>query len=286
MLTLEAPAKINLTLEVLEKRPDGYHEIRSVMQTINLSDRLSFKTNEKIIFECNNMLWQAEKSLAGRAVDAVKRLAGVSDGVLIHITKRIPLSSGLGGDSSDAATVLAGLNQLWHVGIPLGELVRMAAALGSDVPFFLSGGTALAQGRGESVSSLPALPHAWVVLLLPHVERPESKTGALYASLNPEVFTDGARTDDLVARLRLGESVPPEDLFNVFEAVAYQVFDGLERYRDGFQKIAGTPVHLAGAGPALFALFNDGEKAAQAWLNLKERGLETYLTETQNPTKL
>jgi 4-diphosphocytidyl-2-C-methyl-D-erythritol kinase len=286
MLKIEAPAKINLTLEVLGKRPDGYHEIRSVMQAINLSDRLSFKTNEKIIFECDSLLWQAEKSLIGRAVDATKRHTGVSNGVLIQITKRIPLSSGLGGDSSDAAAILLGLNQFWELGIPPGDLVEMAGTLGSDVPFFLTGGTALAEGTGRQISPLPAMPHSWVLLLLPHVERPEFKTGALYARLNPGVFTDGARTDALVARLSRGEAVRLEDLFNVFESVAYEVFAGLESYRDGFQKIAGTPVHLAGAGPALFALFNDGEKAARAWRNLKERGLETYLTETQNSVKL
>lgn len=286
MLTLDAPAKINLTLEVLGQRPDGYHEIRSVMQAVSLGDRLSFKTSEKIMFECDSPLWQAERSLVTQALELLKPHAGGAKGALIRIAKHIPLSSGLGGDSSDAAAVLLGLNQLWKLGMPLGELVRMAAALGSDVPFFLSGGTAMAQGRGEFVSPLPAMSHAWIVLLLPHVERPEFKTGALYAGLNPQAFTDGARTDALVARLSRGEAVRPEDLYNVFESVAYNVFNGLEKYRDGFQNIAREPVHLAGAGPALFALFSDAEKAAHVWRNLKERGLEAYITETQNSVKL
>ena len=286
MLTLAARAKINLTLEVLEKRPDGYHEVRSVMQAISLSDRLSFKTNDKIMFACGSPLWEAEKSLVGRAVDALKRHTGGSKGVLIRITKGIPLSSGLGGDSSDAAAVLLGLNQLWELGIPPGELARMASELGSDVPFFLSGGTALAQGRGEIISPLPDMHHAWMVLLLPHVESPEFKTGALYSRLRPEHFTSGARTDALVARLTRGESIRSYDLYNVFEKVAFVAFNGLEKYRDGFENIAGEPVHLAGAGPALFALFSDAEKAARVWRNLKERGLETYLTETQNSIRM
>lgn len=282
MLTLNAPAKINLTLEVLEKRPDGYHEIRSVMQAISLSDRLSFKTSEKTIFACDSPLWQAEKSLVRRAVDAVKRHTDVSRGVLIHITKGIPLSSGLGGDSSDAAAILQGLNRLWGLGVPPGELVRISGELGSDVPFFLTGGTALAQGRGEFISPLPDMYRAWIVLLLPHVESPEFKTGALYSRLRPEHFTSGERTDVLVARLTRGEPVRSCDLYNVFEKVAFEAFNGLEKHRDGFENIAGEAVHLAGAGPALFALFGDAEKAERAWRNLKERGLETYIAETQN----
>jgi 4-diphosphocytidyl-2C-methyl-D-erythritol kinase len=114
------------------------------------------------------------------------------------------------------------------------------------------------------------------------VESPEFKTGALYSLLRPEHFTSGAKTDALVARLTRGEIVRPDDLYNVFENVAYKVFSGLEKYRDGFQNIAGEPVHLAGAGPALFAMFEDTGKAARVWCNLKERGLETYLTESRN----
>ena len=282
MLTLKTRAKVNLTLEVLGKRPDGYHEVRSVMQAISLSDRLSFKTNEKLIFECDNPLWRAEKSLVSRAVDSLRRQTDGPRGALINITKRIPLSSGLGGDSSDAAAVLSGLNQLWQLGIPPGGLVKIAAALGSDVPFFLNGSTALARGRGEFISPLPDMPHAWMVLLLPHVESPEFKTGALYSLLRPEHFTSGARTDALAVRLIRGESVRPDDLYNVFESVAFKAFNGLDKYRDGLQNIAGEPVHLAGAGPALFALFGDAEGAARVWRNLKERGLETYLAETRN----
>ena len=286
MLTLIAPAKVNLTLEVLQKRPDGYHEIRSVLQAVSLCDRLSFKPNDKIIFECDSPLWQAEKSLVGRVVEAIKRHTGVSNGVLIQITKGIPLSSGLGGDSSDAAAILQGLNQLWELGIPPGELAGIAGTLGSDVTFFLSGGTALAEGRGEFISPLPEMLPVWIVLLMPHLERPEFKTGAMYSRLSPQHFTSGDRTEALIARLTRGESIRSNYLYNIFESVAFKAFNGLEKYRDGFQNIAGEPVHLAGAGPALFALFSDAEKAARVWRNLKERGLETYLTETQNSIRM
>ena len=285
-MTLAAPAKINLTLEVLKKRPDGYHEIRSVLQTVSLCDSLSFEGAASILFQCDDPSWRSEKSLVVRAADRLKVHCGSPRGALVRIAKLIPLSSGLGGDSSDAAAVLAGLNRLWRLGIGPGELVEMAAELGSDVPFFLTGGTALAQGRGERIRPLPAMLHAWIVLLIAPVERPQHKTGALYGSLNPEAFTDGSRTDAVVVRLNRGEAIRPDDFFNIFETVAFKVFDGLEKYRDGFQDTAGTAVHLAGAGPGMFAIFSDSEKAAGVWGDLKERGLEAYLTQTCNSPEL
>ena len=282
MLTLAASAKINLTLEVLRKRPDGYHEIRSVLQSITLCDSLSFEAAEQISFECDLPSWQAEKSLVVRAAEMLKREMQSPCGARIRITKRIPLSSGLGGDSSDAAAVLVGLNKLWQLGIPPGELARMAGALGSDVPFFFSGGTALAEERGEFISPLPEMLQAWIVLLVPQMERREFKTGDMYSRLTPEHFTSGDKTDVLVERLTRGEAVCPFDLYNVFEKVAFTAFAGLDQYRDEFQHAAAESVHLAGAGPTLYALFNDSKKALRTFGVLKEKGFEAYLTETQN----
>jgi 4-diphosphocytidyl-2-C-methyl-D-erythritol kinase len=216
----------------------------------------------------------------------LRQQAGSPRGALITISKRIPVSSGLGGDSSDAAAVLLGLNQLWQLGIPPGGLAGIAATLGSDVPFFLNGGTALAQGRGEFIVPLPDMQRAWIVLLMPQVERPEFKTGAMYSRLSPEHFTRGDVTDALVARLTRGEPVRSCDLCNIFEKVALEALSGLDRYYSEFQCIAQTSVHLAGAGPALYALYNAAEEAAGAFESLKAKGFEAYLAETQNSLKL
>jgi hypothetical protein len=140
-LTLSAPAKVNLTLEVLGRRDDDYHEIRSVMQTVRLCDSISFSSAPQLDFHCDLPIWQAEKSLVSHAAGLLQQESGCRLGARLDIKKRIPLSSGLGGDSSDAATALMGLNELWRLGIPPGRLVEMAAGLGSDVPFFLTGGT-------------------------------------------------------------------------------------------------------------------------------------------------
>ncbi|MFC2006949.1 4-(cytidine 5'-diphospho)-2-C-methyl-D-erythritol kinase, partial [Chloroflexota bacterium] len=155
MLTLFAPAKVNLTLEVLTKRPDGFHEICSVLQAVSLCDRFSFSQGNKIEFICNLPEWIVEKSLVSRATRLLQLVTGCSQGATVEIRKCIPLLSGLGGDSSDAATVLRGLDQLWGLNLPRRRLVELAQQLGSDVAFFLYGGTALVGGRGERVTPIP-----------------------------------------------------------------------------------------------------------------------------------
>ena len=157
MITISAPAKINLTLEVLSQRADGYHEIRSVIQAISLCDRLSFEPADGLGFRSDSAEWVAEKSLVSKVAAWLKKESGTAKGTIISVKKRIPLLAGLGGDSSDAAATLRGLNQLWGLGLTLEQLIPLARQLGSDVAFFLYGGTALVEGRGEIVTPLPPL---------------------------------------------------------------------------------------------------------------------------------
>ena len=280
MLTILAPAKLNLTLEVLAKRPDGFHEILSIIQTINLCDRLCFRLSEKMVFRCDDTVWLAEKSLVSRAASLLKETTGYPKGAIIELSKKIPLLSGLAGDSSDAAVVLRGLNELWGLAFPLGELAQLASQLGSDVPFFLFGGTALVQGRGELISPLPSLPHTWVVLLMPSVPKLIGKTGRLYASLKTSHYTEGQMTEKLVASLTRGEEVAPARLFNVFENVAFDSFAGLKDHRKQFLQAGASSVHLAGSGPALFTLIRNKAQAEKIYGNLQQLGLESCLTDT------
>jgi len=280
MLTILAPAKLNLTLEVLAKRPDGFHEILGIIQSINLCDRLCFRLSEQMVFKCDDTVWLAEKSLVSRAASLLKETTGYPKGAIIDISKKIPLLSGLAGDSSDAAVVLRGLNKLWGLAFPLGELAQLASQMGSDVPFFLFGGTALVQGRGELISPLPPLPHMWVVLLMPSVPRSSGKTGRLYASLKTGHHTDGQVTEELVVLLTKGDEVAPANLFNVFENVAFDSFAGLDDYRKQFLQAGASSVHLAGSGPALFTLVRNKAQAEKIYENLRKQGLEAYLVET------
>jgi len=280
MLTVLAPAKINLTLEVLARRGDGYHNIRSVIQTINLCDRLSFQLGENIEFKSDLAEWVAEESLVSRATSLLQRVTGCSKGVTIQVKKRIPLLSGLGGDSSDGAAVLHGLNQLWELGLSPEELRELAGQLGSDVAFFLYGGTALIEGRGERVTPLPPLPHLWVVLAIPPVPRQPGKTKQLYDSLKANHYTDGQVTGRLVAELEVGRELIPSLLFNTFENVAFTHLSKIRVSRDHMVKIGATDVHLAGSGPALFSLVRDKSQAEDLCLRLQQQRLELHLTET------
>ncbi len=284
MLTVLAPAKINLTLEVLHQRPDGFHEIRSVIQTINLCDSLLFRSSHNIEFGCDDPDFVPEESLVSKAVGLLQQATGCSKGARIEIGKHIPLASGLGGDSSDAAAVLHGLNRLWQLGLSLPELFELAPRLGSDVAFFLYGGTALVESRGEMVTPLPSLPHRWVVLLMPPVPRMPGKTKQLYASLKPKHYTQGQITDRLVAGFSAGE-VTSSMLFNVFEEVAQDNFPSLGEYREQFLRAGANDVHLAGSGPALFTLVEDRAEAEGIYKNLQQQGLESYLTDTSAAIK-
>ena len=280
MLTIQAPAKLNLTLEVLAKRPDGFHEIRSVVQTIDLCDTLHFYLNQNVEFRCDEPDWVAQQSLALKAISLLRETTKCSKGVAIEINKRIPLVSGLGGDSSDAAAILRGLNKLWDLGLSPQKLLELAAKLGSDVAFFLYGGTALLKGRGEMVTPLPPLPHVWAVLVVPSVPRQSDKTGQLYASLESSHYTGGEITDRLMARLAEVREVTPSDLFNVFESVAVDSFPGLREYWEQFLEAGSREVHLAGSGPTLFTLLKDKMPAEKIYRRLQQVGLESYLAET------
>ena len=278
MLTVKAPAKINLTLEVLGKRSDGFHDIRSVIQAIDLCDNLGFSLSDKIEVSSDNPDFDAEKSLVSTAAVLLQQVKGCSQGARIEVEKKIPFASGLGGDSSDAAAVLLGLNQLWPPELKPANLLELAKRLGSDVAFFLHGGTALAEGRGEKIAPLPSLPHSWVVLLVPPSEVAE-KTKQLYDRLKPSHYSGGEITDVVVVGLTKG-TVSPSMFFNTFENVAYGFFPKLKVYKEHFLKLGAENVHLAGSGPTLFSMLEDKAPAEELYQRCKDQGLKCYLAAT------
>jgi 4-diphosphocytidyl-2-C-methyl-D-erythritol kinase len=280
MPDIKAPAKINLTLEVLGERDDGFHEIRSVIQTVDLYDTLRFSSSRQLRFSCDNTEFIIEESLVARAAAVLREASGSSGGATIEIKKRIPMVAGLGGDSSDAAAVLSGLNKLWKMGLSPAELGELAPGLGSDVAFFLCGGTALVEGRGEKVKALPAPPRRWVVLLVPPFSPMPGKTAKLYASLKPSHYTDGQITEKLVKALSDKRVFKPSMLFNTFENIAFKLFPELGLYRDHFIKLGADSVHLAGSGPTLFALLDDKFQADDLYARCQQQGLECYLAKT------
>jgi 4-diphosphocytidyl-2-C-methyl-D-erythritol kinase len=255
-----APAKINWTLEVLGRREDGYHEIRSVMQTIDLCDEVWAERADEARFETTAGSALSEDDLIVRATRAFEERVGRALPARIRVEKRIPVASGLGGGSSDAAATLRLLNQLHGIGLSIEDLAVVGAVVGSDVPFFMHGGTALVEGRGERVSPLRDVEDAWLTIVALEVEIME-KTPRMYARLDAGDYTQGLSTNKVVEAVSGGVEINDNDLFNVFDRHAFDLVEGLDELSHGLWLEVLSPVHVVGSGPAVYVYCGSGAKA-------------------------
>ena len=279
-LTVEAYAKLNLTLEVLSQRPDGYHEVATVLQTISPADRLSFRPAGQLRLECSEPSLENEDNLVLQAALLLKEETGTTRGAAIVLEKGIPIASGLGGGSSDAAATLWALTQLWE--LPLGEiqLCSLAARIGSDVPFFLVGGTALARGRGEQVTPLPPVAESWFLLVRPKLDIPQ-KTATLYGLLNKQHWTRGQATQQLVDALTAGKPLHEAYLSNVFDAVAPDAYPIISQWRRRLLEAVPSRPHLAGAGPSLYIPVDSESQGPQVLQRLAQHeGADFFVVHT------
>jgi 4-diphosphocytidyl-2-C-methyl-D-erythritol kinase len=282
-VTEQAHAKLNLTLEVLGRRMDGYHDLASIMQTVELHDTVVASPADEVSVDCSDGSLTGPSNLAFVAATALQKAAGVRAGARIVITKRIPVAAGLGGGSADAAATLRALNRLWGTGLSQAHLAEVGAAVGSDVPFLVWEGTALVRGRGEAVQPLPDPAPGRFLLVCPRT-RLESKTRQLFSMITPDMYTPGALSQKLAARIRIKGDVPAELMFNVFNAVAPAAFPGWRDCRDAVASLGAREVMLAGAGPSLFALVTRKELGTAWQLLLNGRGpWDVHLTEAWTP---
>ena len=300
MLTLKAYAKINLTLEVLGRRDDGYHEVATIMQTVDLHDTVSLTPAEDITLSCDDPALESPDNLAYKAAQLLRDESGYTGGAHIAIEKAIPVSAGLGGGSSDAAATLRGLNDLWRLNMSTTQLQTLAARLGSDVPFLLQGGTAIALGRGERVRHLPPADIQWMVVLTPDVSHTgavpggavascavESKTAALYGKLTPANYTRGFLTRKLEARIRGGHDLPAQFLFNAFDDVAFDGYPGIEHCWNTFTELGAREIHLSGSGPSMYALMPRREVGTAIHLLLRHKhGMNAHLVQAIQPDQV
>ena len=277
MITIKAQAKVNLTLDVLGQRSDGYHDIMSVMQTISLGDTLTFEPAPLVTLDgLEEAGLDPSDNLMKRAALLLQQATGCDKGINVKYERHIPFSAGLGGGSSDAATMLLVLNEIWGIEWPVARLARLAAELGSDVSFFLYRGTALVQGRGEMIKPLPSIEEEWVVLLKPPISL-DSKTRTLYENLGEDSYTRGEATKSLVNSILIGQKLSSNLLFNSFESVAYQFFPDLGKYRQMLIAAGADSVYLCGSGPTLYTLASDYEQGEGIYHSLHEQGHEVYL---------
>lgn len=280
-LTLMAYAKVNLALEVIGKRDDGYHNVITILQTVDLADTLVISQADELVVECDKANLAGEGNLAWKAAEALAERAGIAPRARIRIEKRIPVASGLGGGSADAAAALVGLNRLWGLGLPNEELANVAAGLGSDVPFLLTGGTALGTGKGDKITPLPQLAALEMLLVVPGVSI-EGKTPTMYRALRPEDFSDGVRARamaDALSRRWLSSS----DCCNAFERAAQEIFPGLADVWNRVEEVTQHPPRLSGAGPALFCMPSSESERIRVAASLQGTGATAYLVQTISP---
>jgi 4-diphosphocytidyl-2-C-methyl-D-erythritol kinase len=277
-LAIRAFAKVNLDLRVLSRRPDGYHEIRTIFQTLALHDTLSFgpargggfelrAVGEPVPAGSQNIVWRA-----ARAVWEAMGRRGEPQGISIRLVKRIPVQAGLGGGSSDAAAALVAFDRLWRAGLSEAALFELAAGLGSDVPFFLLGGAAMGTGRGEVLVPLPDLPSRHVVLARP-------ATGVSTAEAYAWLDADTGRA--ALAEQRLIVSWPPGavGVANDFEPMVSRRLPEVQSLRQALIDQGAEVAMMSGSGSAVFGLFVRDRAAKQAATRLRENGVPVWQTE-------
>lgn len=283
-----APAKINLALEVLGRRPDGYHELDTVITTLDLADtvRVSMQAGLEVrITGLEAAVIDASDDLAGRAARALAMAAGRQPDVRIEVTKRVPVAAGLGGGSSDAAAVLRALNELWGLGWSVERLCEVGASLGSDVPCLVVGGVTHCTGRGEHVAPLKDLRPLRMLVLIPPAPRAPGKTARLFAALQPSDMTDGHRTQRLAARIARNAPPPTADLHNTFEGVIERTSAELVAQYSMFRSAGAPPLHLSGTGPAAYAFVNEGVRISTLRKELESVGAAVYEARTLGRTQ-
>ncbi|WP_186673329.1 4-(cytidine 5'-diphospho)-2-C-methyl-D-erythritol kinase [Sporosarcina sp. BP05] len=276
MLYEKAPAKINLTLDVLHKRPDGFHEVEMIMTTVDLADRIWLRPadNGKIIIKASERhVPNDRKNLAYQAAELLQIECGITNGVEITLEKSIPVAAGLAGGSSDAAATLRGLNRLWDLKLSVEELARLGARIGSDVSFCVHGGTALATGRGELIEILPPPPNCWVILAKPAIS---VSTGDIYGNLNLSAI-DHINTVGMIEALRAGDyDKMCKSVGNVLETVTMDLYPQVVVLKEQMKRFGADAVLMSGSGPTVFGLVKHESRVPRIYNGLKGFCPEVY----------
>ncbi|HLR11692.1 MAG TPA: 4-(cytidine 5'-diphospho)-2-C-methyl-D-erythritol kinase [Sporosarcina sp.] len=272
----KAPAKINLTLDVLYKRPDHFHEVEMVMTTVDLADYVGLRllNQQKILIKTtDSFIPNDQRNLAYQAAKLLMDRFDIKTGVEIDIHKQIPVAAGLAGGSTDAAATLRGLNRLWKLNLSVEELAELGAEIGSDIPFCVHGGTALATGRGEVLKPLSAPPNCWVILAKPAIS---VSTGNIYGSLTLDEM-EHPNTQAMIEALEAANYVQMCDtLDNVLETVTLPLHPEVDSLKRQMKKFGADAVLMSGSGPTVFGLVKTEEKARKVCNGLKGFCPEVY----------
>lgn len=284
-MKLRAFAKVNLGLDVIRRREDGYHEVRMIMQTIQMYDQLEMeKTETPGIHLTTNLSYIPvnENNLVYKAAKLLMDKYGITEGVKIHLNKFIPVAAGMAGGSSDAAATLVGMNKLFRLGLSMKDLMEEGVKIGADVPYCVMRGTALAEGIGEKLTALPPMPECYILIGKPGIS---VSTKFVYTNLKINEETQHPDITGMVEALQNGDLYGITDrMGNVLESVTIPAYPVIEEIKDHMKAHGAVNAMMSGSGPTVFGIFDNKEKAELACQKLKSSGLtkQTFLTTVFN----
>lgn len=284
-MRLKALAKINLGLDVIRRREDGYHEVKMIMQTVRLFDRISIRKtkSEKIQVKTNLFyLPENENNLVYKAAKLLMDEFQITQGVLINLQKFIPVAAGMAGGSSDAAAVLYGMNRMFRLGLSTQELMERGVKIGADVPYCIMRGTALAEGIGEKLTELSPMPEGKVLIAKPPIS---VSTKFVYENLKLDEHTQHPDIDLLIQDIERGSLKDiAAHMGNVLESVTIPNYPVIAEIKEQMIRDGALNAMMSGSGPTVFGLFDDDEKAEYAYRRMREGNLakQVYLTEIYN----
>ena len=280
----KAYAKVNIGLDVLRRREDGYHEVKMIMQTVNLFDNLSIEDfeddNGTIVISANqDTIPVNEDNLIYKAAKLLMDEFSISKGVKIHLEKNIPVAAGMAGGSTDAAATLVGVNEVFSLGLSTEELMKRGVKIGADVPYCIMGGTALSEGIGEVLSEIKGFPQCHVLIAKPPIN---VSTKYVYENLHANELKYHPDIDGLIEFIKKGDLYGiASKMENVLETVTVKEYPIIEEIKMFMKENGAINSIMSGSGPTVFGLFDDIEKAEEAFLKIKEKNYtnQIYLTD-------
>ncbi|MGN0365012.1 MAG: 4-(cytidine 5'-diphospho)-2-C-methyl-D-erythritol kinase [Suilimivivens sp.] len=278
----KAYAKINLGLDVIRRRPDGYHEVKMIMQSVGIYDVLSFKKSEKsgIFISLDHAELPCDQdNLIYKAAKLIMDACDIRSGVEITLNKNIPIAAGMAGGSTDAAAVFHGLNELFQLGMSLQEMKEMGVKIGADVPYCIMGGTALSEGIGEILTPIPAPPKAYLLIAKPDIN---VSTKFVYENLHADTLKEHPDIDGMVDALTKGDLKGITDrMGNVLETVTVREYPIIDRIKGEMLMGGAENALMSGSGPTVFGIFEDKEAAERCSESLREQGFAKQIFVTE-----
>ncbi|MEW6623739.1 MAG: 4-(cytidine 5'-diphospho)-2-C-methyl-D-erythritol kinase [Bacillota bacterium] len=278
-IKIKTYAKINLCLDIISKRPDGYHDLKTIMQSLDLCDQVELAKDSGITVACDHpQVPEGPENIAYKAAELLFRTAGLSLGARIHIRKKIPFEAGLAGGSSNAAGVLLGLNYLYELNFTLHQLVSLAKKLGADVPFCLVGGTVLATGIGERLNLLPPLQTCDIVLVKP---AKGISTKAVYERVDLQSLSNRPDVDKAVQAIEYKDlNLLSKSMGNVLEPVTCSLLQEVAEIKEKMLMYGAAAAQMCGSGPTVFAICSDQDQAQYIYKQFRNDYSEVFLCKT------